>query len=327
MFGRGSADAHRQHRRLQPAADHRPVDQRRLRIPARGPGGPGPGASWAASCRGWSPPPTRTRGSAACSRPSPRPTRRSISTSTATRRRRSGSTINDVFSALQSTLGGLYVNDFNLFGRTWQVNIQGEAAGPRRHRRHLADPGAQQAGRDGAAALDRRAALRPRAAGRSSATTTTARVTINGAPAPGVRPGDALAAMEEVRPETLPPGYALRMDRHRLSGIRRRRARPAPSWRSPCSSPTCSWSRCTRAGSSRCRCCCRSSVGVLGAYRRHPDRRPDARPLCADRPGRADRARRQERHPDRRVRQGAARARAADPATPPSSARACGSAR
>ncbi|KZS00535.1 Uncharacterized protein APZ42_003134, partial [Daphnia magna] len=25
----------------------------------------------------------------------------------------------DVFQALQATLGGLYVNDFNLFGRTW----------------------------------------------------------------------------------------------------------------------------------------------------------------------------------------------------------------
>ena len=34
--------------------------------------------------------------------------------------------------ALQATLGGYYVNDFNLFGRTWQVNIQAEAADRRR---------------------------------------------------------------------------------------------------------------------------------------------------------------------------------------------------
>ena len=37
-----------------------------------------------------------------------------------------GVQINDVFTALQGTLGGLYVNDFNLFGRTWQVNIQAD---------------------------------------------------------------------------------------------------------------------------------------------------------------------------------------------------------
>src|SRR5262249_3012964 len=36
--------------------------------------------------------------------------------------------MNDVFTALQSTLGGFFVNNFNLYGRTWQVNIQGEAA-------------------------------------------------------------------------------------------------------------------------------------------------------------------------------------------------------
>src|SRR5205085_6866526 len=38
-----------------------------------------------------------------------------------------GVRVTDVFNALQSTLGGFYVNDFNLFGRTWQVNVQAEA--------------------------------------------------------------------------------------------------------------------------------------------------------------------------------------------------------
>ena len=33
-----------------------------------------------------------------------------------------------IFQALQATLGGYYVNDFNLFGRSWQVQVQGEAA-------------------------------------------------------------------------------------------------------------------------------------------------------------------------------------------------------
>src|SRR6185436_12939311 len=37
-----------------------------------------------------------------------------------------GIQITDIFNALQATLGGFYVNDFNLFGRTWQVNVQAE---------------------------------------------------------------------------------------------------------------------------------------------------------------------------------------------------------
>ncbi|MGE5150784.1 MAG: efflux RND transporter permease subunit, partial [Rhodospirillaceae bacterium] len=43
-----------------------------------------------------------------------------------------GLAMNDVFTALQSTLGGFFVNNFNLYGRTWQVNIQGEANDRRR---------------------------------------------------------------------------------------------------------------------------------------------------------------------------------------------------
>ena len=39
-----------------------------------------------------------------------------------------GLNMGDVFTALQATLGGVYVNNFNLYGRTWQVNVQGEAS-------------------------------------------------------------------------------------------------------------------------------------------------------------------------------------------------------
>ena len=35
--------------------------------------------------------------------------------------------LNAVFQALQASLGGYYVNDMNLFGRTWKVQIQAEA--------------------------------------------------------------------------------------------------------------------------------------------------------------------------------------------------------
>src|SRR3979490_1924353 len=37
-----------------------------------------------------------------------------------------GVKISDIFNALQATLGGFYVNAFNLFGRTWKVNVQAE---------------------------------------------------------------------------------------------------------------------------------------------------------------------------------------------------------
>ncbi|WP_165075002.1 efflux RND transporter permease subunit [Paludisphaera rhizosphaerae] len=48
-----------------------------------------------------------------------------------------GVSIAELFNTLQVYLGSLYVNDFNLFGRTWQVNVQG-LADFRRQRRDLA---------------------------------------------------------------------------------------------------------------------------------------------------------------------------------------------
>jgi multidrug efflux pump len=38
-----------------------------------------------------------------------------------------GVALTDVFDALQAFLGSYYVNDFNRFGRTWQVNVQADA--------------------------------------------------------------------------------------------------------------------------------------------------------------------------------------------------------
>jgi len=39
-----------------------------------------------------------------------------------------GVAVSDVFDALQAYLGSYYVNDFNRFGRTWQVNVQADGA-------------------------------------------------------------------------------------------------------------------------------------------------------------------------------------------------------
>ena len=45
-----------------------------------------------------------------------------------TKVRTMGVAITDVFDALSAYLGSYYVNDFNRFGRTWQVNVQADAS-------------------------------------------------------------------------------------------------------------------------------------------------------------------------------------------------------
>lgn len=117
-----------------------------------------------------------------------------------------GLKMNDVFTALQATLGGLYTNDFNLFGRTWQVNIQGEAADRR-------DTSAlwkiQIRNRDGDMVPLRSIADLSIVTGPQVITryNNYRSITINGGPAPGTSSGAALQAMQEVSAKTLPPGY------------------------------------------------------------------------------------------------------------------------
>ncbi len=118
-----------------------------------------------------------------------------------------GVNIADIFSALQATLGGSYVNDFNLYGRTWQVNIEGEA----RDRRDISsiwqiyvrNASGQMVPLSSLAVL--RTVQGPQVLTRYNNYRS---VTINGSPAPGVSSGAALAAMAEVSANTLPPGYS-----------------------------------------------------------------------------------------------------------------------
>lgn len=72
--------------------------------------------------------------------------------------------MNDVFTALQATVGGIYVNNFNMLGRTWQVNVQGEAAN-RNDIPDLWQVYVRNTQRDGSAPVDRRHAVRAGAAG------------------------------------------------------------------------------------------------------------------------------------------------------------------
>lgn len=118
-----------------------------------------------------------------------------------------GVAVGDIFSTVQATLGGAYINDFNLYGRTWQVNLQGNAS-DRRDVEALWNIYVR----------NNKGTMVPL---RSIATTRTEvgpqvitrynnyrSVTINGSPAPGVSSGAAMAAMAEVSDKTLPSGYS-----------------------------------------------------------------------------------------------------------------------
>ncbi|MGA2144055.1 MAG: multidrug efflux RND transporter permease subunit [Bryobacteraceae bacterium] len=112
----------------------------------------------------------------------------------------------DAYDALQTFLGGLYVNDFNVFGRTWQVMVQAEPefrTEPRDIDRFYVRTG----GGD----------MVP--LGTLSTVTATAApdviyrynrnraVQLIGTPAAGYSSGQAVQAMEEVAASSLPAGY------------------------------------------------------------------------------------------------------------------------
>ena len=118
-----------------------------------------------------------------------------------------GLSISDVFTALQATLGGIYVNDLNLFGRTWQVNIQGEAADrtdiPAIWRIFVRNRAGTMVPLRSIA--DARIVLGPQTISRYNNYRS---ITVNGTPAAGTSSGAALATMQQVSASTLPTGYS-----------------------------------------------------------------------------------------------------------------------
>ena len=119
-------------------------------------------------------------------------------------------------------MGGNYANDFNLFGRTWQVKVQAEADDRKkvndvfrvRLRTSAGDLVPLQAVADvelitAPGSIIRYNNLRS--------------VTMNGAPAPGFSSGQAIAAMEKLAKQHPAHRLRLRMDRHRATRRRRRR--------------------------------------------------------------------------------------------------------
>lgn len=116
-----------------------------------------------------------------------------------------GVSINDIFAALQATLGGFY--DLNLFGRTWQVNLQADATG-RRDIPALWDIYVRNASGT-MVALQSIAELRTITGPAVITRYNNYRaVTVNGSAAPDVSSGDAMNAMTQVSGRALPPGYA-----------------------------------------------------------------------------------------------------------------------
>jgi multidrug efflux pump len=120
-----------------------------------------------------------------------------------TKARTMGISLTDVFDTLQVYVGGYYVNDFNRFGRTWQVNLQADA-----QFRANAETVKQMKVRnaDGdmvplGAVVNIRDAVGPLTVTRYNMFPA---ATITGASLPDVSTGDVLRAMETIADKQLP---------------------------------------------------------------------------------------------------------------------------
>ena len=115
--------------------------------------------------------------------------------------------LSDVFTALQATLGGYYVNDFNLFGRTWTVQLQAEQA----FRGSINDISGIYV-KNSAGEMTPMSAIAvaklevgPRTLTRYN---NYRAVAINGSPGEGRGPSEAIEAMAALSATSLPGGYA-----------------------------------------------------------------------------------------------------------------------
>jgi len=120
---------------------------------------------------------------------------------------RLGVAVSDVFTVLQTYLGGYYVNDFNLYGKVWKVMVQAE--------------GARRVSKDDIERLYvlNRQGQRVRLDSLGDAVYTLGPIDvphynmynaakITGGPAPGFSSGQAIAAMEKLADKTLPEGFS-----------------------------------------------------------------------------------------------------------------------
>jgi len=118
-----------------------------------------------------------------------------------------GIPLNDVFQTLSGYLGSAYINDINLFGRTWQVTLSADSrfrmVKEDVARLEVRKPDGQMVPMGAVATIDEsmgpdrviRYNLFPAAV-------------VQGQPAPGVSSGEALAVVEDMAAKVLPPGMA-----------------------------------------------------------------------------------------------------------------------
>ncbi len=118
-----------------------------------------------------------------------------------------GVDLGDAYQTMQAYLGSLYVNDFNRFGRTYQVNLSAEPS----FRRDLQDIGQLKTRNDrgdmvplGSFVTVKRGAGPDRVMHYNGYPT----AEINGGPALGYSSGQAQAAMEKLAHDTLPNGLS-----------------------------------------------------------------------------------------------------------------------
>jgi hydrophobic/amphiphilic exporter-1 (mainly G- bacteria), HAE1 family len=115
--------------------------------------------------------------------------------------------VSQVFQTLQAQLGSYYVNDFNLFGRVYQVLIQAEGS----YRDRVDDIGALYVRSESgqmvplSTLLEVESVLGPNVLSRFNMFRA---ATVTAVPAPGLSSGDAIRVMQETAAAALPPGYA-----------------------------------------------------------------------------------------------------------------------
>jgi hydrophobe/amphiphile efflux-1 (HAE1) family protein len=117
-----------------------------------------------------------------------------------------GVPINDVFTTLQTFLGGYQVNDFSRFGRNYKVTMQAESD----FRQEVTDISRLFVrNKDGGMVpLDTLTSWQPGTGARFLQRYNLYRTaSFSGSPAPGASSGDALKALETVAAEVLPDGY------------------------------------------------------------------------------------------------------------------------
>jgi multidrug efflux pump len=122
-----------------------------------------------------------------------------------TKAKQMGVNLSDIYDTMQTYLGSLYVNDFNRFGKTYQVIVQADE----QHRSRAEDIGKLKI-RNGRGEMVPLSALMtvtdtfgPGSVGRYNGFFS---ADLNGAPKPGISSGQAQAAMEKMLREVLPRG-------------------------------------------------------------------------------------------------------------------------